>query len=92
MDAATGVAISSVASTVGVVLVAWLAFKTAKLSKAVEKIHVATNSMKDALVKTTAESSEAKGNLEGRKELKAEQHDQAQWGAVPPVIKPPPAP
>lgn len=82
MDAATGVAISSVSSTIGVVLVAWLTFKTAKLSKAVEEVRHNTNSLTSALVAKTEIVSHAEGKLEG-------QHEAAAAGAVPPVIKPP---
>jgi SH3-like domain-containing protein len=38
----------------------------------VEQVHVATNSMKDALVKTTAEASKAEGRLEMKTEMKQE--------------------
>lgn len=82
MDAATGVMISSVASTMGVVIVAYLTFRTAKLSKAVEEVRHNTNSLTAALVATTATASHAEGKLEG-------QHEAAAVGAVPPVIKPP---
>lgn len=86
MDVTTGTMISSVASTLGVVIVAWLAFRTAKLSKAVEEVRHNTNSLTEKLIAKTEIISEAKGNAEGREELK---HEQAQWGAQPPVIKPP---
>jgi hypothetical protein len=39
---------------------------------AMEKLEKNTNSIKDELVKSTAEGARAKGNLEGRAELKAE--------------------
>lgn len=82
MDISLGTTISSVASTAGVVLVAWLAFKTAKLSKAVEEVRHNTNSLTEALVAKTASASKAEGKLEA-------QHEAAAVGAVPPVIKPP---
>lgn len=55
------------AITAGIVLVintimAW------KNSSNIEQIHLATNSMKDALVKVTGESEKAKGRLEGAAE------------------------
>lgn len=36
----------------------------------INRVEIATNSMKDALVKTTAESEHAKGVIEGKKERK----------------------
>lgn len=72
MDAATSATISSVASTVGLVLVAWLSFKTAKLGKAVEEVRHNTNSLKDALVASTAKASHSEGVADGRQQVKAE--------------------
>lgn len=46
--------------------------KMSAISDDIERVHVATNGMKDALVRVTGESEKAKGNLEGRAELKAE--------------------
>lgn len=61
---------------------AWIAYRTAKLSKAVEEVRHNTNSLTEALVAKTATVSRAEGKLEG-------QHEAAAAGAVPPVIKPP---
>jgi len=58
--------------TVGTVLVAWLAYKHAVLDSTLKKLEKNTNSIKDALVIETANSSLAKGNLQGRAELQAE--------------------
>ncbi len=42
-------------------------------TRKIEQVRHATNSLTDRLVETTAVSSEARGNLAGRAELKAEQ-------------------
>ncbi len=42
-------------------------------SRKIEEVHVATNSMKDQLVASTALAANAQGNREGRAELKSEQ-------------------
>lgn len=85
MDVSLGTTISSVSATVGVVLVAWLAYKIAKLAKAVEEVRHNTNSLTQQLVAKTEKSSHAEGRLEA-------QHEAAAVGAKPPVITPPPAP
>lgn len=63
MDPATAATVSSVASTAGVVLVAYLAFKTAQLGKAVEEVRHNTNGLK---------ASNSEGVAEGRAAVKAE--------------------
>lgn len=42
--------------------------KLDNVTEKIEEIHIATNSMKDALVKVTGESEKAKGKLEGAAE------------------------
>ncbi len=51
---------------------AYIVYKQAALNKTIVTLEKNTNSIKDALVKVTEESSEAKGKLAGRAELKAE--------------------
>lgn len=72
MDVHTQLAITSITTGVSTVLVAWIAYKTAMLGRAVEKVHLATNSMKDALVEATAKASRAEGVTAGKLEEKAE--------------------
>lgn len=55
-------------------ITAWLAYRTHKLTKQVE---IATNSMKDALVKATGEASHAAGREEARAEGEARAADVA---------------
>lgn len=54
-------------------ITAWLTYKTRVDMKTLE---VNTNSIKDALVHTTAIASRALGNVEGRAEAKAESEKQ----------------
>lgn len=66
-----------VIAALGVVLVNILTWwsnhvKSTRIEANVQKIEVATNSMKDDLVKVTGESEKAKGVLMGRAERKAE--------------------
>lgn len=58
-------------TTTGTVLLAWIALKTKQQSETIKKLETNTNSIKDALVKTVAESEHAKGMLQGQKDEKA---------------------
>ena len=49
--------------------------KTNRLGVALEVVHQATNSMKDALVKSTSESSHAAGEKQGRADERQERAD-----------------
>lgn len=60
--------ITSVATLIGVVGGLYLSWRN---HKGIEQIHVATNSMKDALVVSTATASRAEGVVAGRAEEKA---------------------
>lgn len=71
MDANTSQVITGVASTLGVVLVAWIAYKQAQLGKVVAKVAEQTDGLTSALVATTAKASKAEGKLEGKAEEKA---------------------
>ena len=53
-------------------IVAWLALHQSKLAQNIQKIETATNSMKDALVKSTAEASHLEGMAAERARAKAE--------------------
>ena len=44
---------------------AWVIFNQIRTDRKVEAVHLATNSMKDALVKVTEEEALARGKLEG---------------------------
>ncbi len=66
--------ITSLATLLGVL---WTIHLSRTNAREIEKVHVATNGMKDQLVAATAASSNAAGNREGRAELKAEQSDGA---------------
>ena len=48
--------------------------KAVKNADNIQKIELATNSMKDALIQSTAKASLAEGNVQGREQLKAEQN------------------
>jgi hypothetical protein len=61
------------------------AIKLSRTQANVQKIEIATNSMKDALVSSTAAASHAEGRAEGNKEGRADQtaERQAQKGDRP---------
>lgn len=63
--------VSLIVTTGGAVLLAWIALKQATLSRVVKELEKNTNSLTEALVKSTAESSLAKGKQEGIAEQKA---------------------
>lgn len=75
MDSSTTQLLSLIVSTFGTVAVAWIGFR-------IKRLEHNTNSIKDALVATTAKASHAEGKLEA-------QHEAAAVGAIPPVITPP---
>jgi len=54
-------------------VIAYIAFKQASLTKVIEKLEINTNSMKDQLVAVTRVAGLAEGNLQGRVEQTAEQ-------------------
>ena len=53
-------------------LVGWLAYQQKHMSSNIQKIETATNSMKDALVKATAEASHLEGVATEKARAKAE--------------------
>lgn len=67
---AVGVLISAVASITGVII-------GYMNSRALGVVHTATNSMKDALVASTAKASLSEGVAKGRADLEKEQADRA---------------
>jgi hypothetical protein len=62
-------AVATLIASIGAFAIGW------HNSNKIEVIHQATNGLTSKLVGLTATSSKAEGNLEGRAELKAEQHD-----------------
>lgn len=71
MDANTQLAIASIAGAASAVGVAWIAFKQASLSKAVEEVRHNTNSLTSQLVAKTEITSHAEGKAEGVAEERA---------------------
>lgn len=69
---AAGTVLTSVASATAVIIGALNTIKLNRTAAQVEKIEIATNSMKDALVSATASSAHAQGKSEGREEVKTE--------------------
>ncbi len=57
---------------VEVIGLGWVIFNQIRTDRKVEQVHLATNSMKDALVKVTEEEALARGKLEGAAALNAE--------------------
>jgi hypothetical protein len=60
--------VSGVPGIIAAMTSAYVAMKQAQLAKQVEVVHVATNSMHDAMLKVTGEAEKAKGKLEGAAE------------------------
>ena len=60
-------------NTIGTVLLAYIAYKQLRLTKSMNLLEKNTNSMKDELVAEVRAASLAKGNLQGRKEIKYEE-------------------
>ena len=69
---AVGSLITAMASAAAVVIGAFNSIKLSRTAQQVEKIEVATNSMKDALVAATAKGEHAAGVAQGRADMKAE--------------------
>lgn len=63
---------SNLIIAIGVVLNLYFTFRS--LQK-IETVHIATNSMKDELVKEVREASLAKGKMQGRQEMKSERSE-----------------
>ncbi len=59
--------LATLVASIGALLVGW------RNSRQIEAVHIATNSLTDRLVQTTKTEATAKGNLQGRAELKSEQ-------------------
>ncbi len=57
--------VGEVAQLVGALALAYNIWQTWRVKKNVEVIEIATNSMKDALVASTAKASEAEGHAKG---------------------------
>jgi membrane protein implicated in regulation of membrane protease activity len=72
MDSSTAQAVQTVATVTGSVLLAWIAYKQARLSRTMETLEKQTNSIKDALVASTAKASRSEGVADGRAQVKAE--------------------
>lgn len=69
---ATGTLVAAMASSAAVIIGALNTTKLNRTAAQVEKIEIATNSMKDQLVAATASSALAQGKVEGRQEVKDE--------------------
>ena len=67
-----GSLVAAVTSSISVIISAWSARKLIPVVDQVQKIEVATNSMKDALVAATAKAEHAAGVVAGRAEVTAE--------------------
>ena len=61
--------VAAIASTISVIVSMQNASKINNVREATEEIHKATNSMKDQLVRVTAEKEHAAGVLAGRQEI-----------------------
>lgn len=68
----TAIIISSVVGFFGTVFGGIVAILLARMDKKIEQVHIATNSMKDALVAETARSKMAEGEKKGRADQAAE--------------------
>lgn len=64
--------IVQVAGILSTVLLAWIAYKQAALSKTMNVVKEQTDGINKALVATTAVASKAEGKLEAQQEQKAE--------------------
>jgi hypothetical protein len=64
--------ISLLIQTLGTIALAWIALKQTQLGKNMGFLEKNTNSMREELVRVTAKSSRAEGNLEGRAEKEQE--------------------
>jgi hypothetical protein len=67
-------AIGGITSPIAIILIGRLSKKTDNTNENVKKIEIATNSMKDALVKATAAASHAAGLAEGLTQGRDEQN------------------
>lgn len=74
---ALGSLLAAMSSAAAVVLGALNARRLLPIAEQVQKIEVATNSMKDRLIEATAKSEHAAGVVVGRAEVVAEQKDKA---------------
>jgi hypothetical protein len=72
MDASIITLISLCVTSATAIGLAWIAYKQAHLSKAVEEVRHNTNSLTSQLVAQTEITSKAEGNAAGRAEQKAE--------------------
>ena len=66
------VSLVPIANVAGAVLLAWIALKQAQLNKVITVLEKNTNSIKDALIVSTAKASHAEGVLQGKLEQKSE--------------------
>jgi hypothetical protein len=64
--------VSLLIQTAGTIALAWIALKQTALGKNMHLLEKNTNSMREELVRVTAKSSRAEGNLEGRAEKEQE--------------------
>lgn len=71
MDSGTVTLISLAMTTIGGIVLAYIAFKTAQLGKKVDDVKRQTDGITSALVATTAKAARAEGKLEGKEEEKA---------------------
>lgn len=61
--------VTAIGVLVTVVMQAWNSYTSARRAEVIEKLEKNTNSIKDALLKTTGEAEHAKGVVQGRAEV-----------------------
>lgn len=62
-----GAVITTAITTIGLIVVAWIGFKVAKLNSKVDKYHTEVNGKMEKLLEVTKAAGKAEGNIEGRK-------------------------
>lgn len=63
----TGTVVNTAITTIGLIVVAWIGYKVAKLNSKVDNYHKEVNGKMGQLLEVTAQAGKAEGNLEGRK-------------------------
>lgn len=61
--------VTAIGVLVTVIMQAWNSYTSSKRAEVIEKLEKNTNSIKDALLKTTGEAEHAKGVIQGRSEV-----------------------
>lgn len=68
-----GTVINTAISTIGVIVVAWMGYKVAKLKSKVEDYHKEVNGKMGQLLEVTAKANKAEGKLEEKEETEAKE-------------------